>query len=93
MRGRPVRRVAAVVYGIRITSSESLPLAVCPFGARTPVTLKRSAATWISWPTGSLSAKMRCATVRPSTATLRAARTSSGPKNAPASVCQSRIVW
>ncbi|MBK9372500.1 MAG: hypothetical protein IPN03_01855 [Holophagales bacterium] len=46
MRGLRVRRVAAVVYGTRITSSESLPLAVWPFGARTPITMKSSAAIW-----------------------------------------------
>ena len=53
MNVRPDNVCDAVVYGISTTSSESLPLAVWPFGDSRPTTLKTALRIWISPPTGS----------------------------------------
>ena len=94
MNERPDSAVCAVVYGISTTSSESLPLAVCPFGASTPTTVNGTLRICISCAdrigAGEEVARRRsCRAPRPCAST----RTSSSAKKSPDAVCQSRMTW
>jgi hypothetical protein len=88
----PLSRFCAVVYGIRTTSSWSVPVALWPFGASTALTVNGTWPIWICAPTASTPGKRLFATVAPRSAILRAAFTSVSSNRSPEVAAQSRMV-